>query len=366
MNTPTATPSPPKHLVTTARRDGLFSACDALAARSGKLIWKTRQPSASDAVFFDLASLTKPLCTALLFWIAVDEALVSLEDSVAKFLPSENLARTSIRELLNHTSTLKDWHDFAREMSNPKDFSRNQNLILERLLNDPTLVRTSKGVLYSDLGYMVLGTILETLFNASLDKVFTEKIAKPLGIADDIFFVPLTKRRRKAIKRFVVSEPCPWRGRELRGEVMDENAWVCGGVSGHAGLFGTAAAVHRILRELRLAQSGKSKILSREGCVRHLAVDTKRDAARRFFTPGFDTPTQPHSQSGRCFSANTVGHLGYSGTSFWWDRTRDAWIVLLANRCWRGRENPAFAAWRPRFHNAVWRDAHLSKRRPVK
>lgn len=366
MTVPTATPPSPKHLITTARYDGLFSACDALAARSGKIVWKTRKPSASDAVFFDLASLTKPLCTALLFWIATDENLVSLEDPVAKFILSKNLARTSIRELLNHTSALKDWHDFARETPDPKDFSSNKNLILGRLLNDSAFVRKSKGVLYSDLGYIVLGSILETLFNASLDKIFAEKIAKPLSIADDVFFVPLTNRRRKATKRFVVSESCPWRGRELRGEVMDENAWVCGGVSGHAGLFGTATAVHRILRELRLAQSGKSKILSREGCIRHLAVDTKRDSARRFFTPGFDTPTQPHSQSGRCFSANTIGHLGYSGTSFWWDIKRDAWVVLLTNRCWRGRENPAFATWRPRFHDALWRDAHLGKKSPVK
>lgn len=310
-----------------------FSVAEILVARKGRIVFHQKYGKGK---FFDLASLTKPLCTAFLTLLAVQEKKLFLRDTVEKFFPTKILKGVSLKKILNHTSPLIAWADLRRKG-------------WRDLLHAPSYLRKgSRGersvapTLYSDLGYILLGKILEKVYQDDLKTLFRNKIAKPLGIEKEIFFCP----RKKQGAQCVFSE------KNKRGIVQDRNAFALRGISGHAGLFGTAKAVHRILSEFRRSSFGQSRLISKKNFLLFCKPDPKRKTGQRYFTLGFDTPTQPGSLSGRHFSKNSIGHLGFTGVSFWWDFKKDLWIILLANRLYFGGPTQAF---RPQIHDALMR-----------
>jgi serine-type D-Ala-D-Ala carboxypeptidase len=173
----------------------------------------------------------------------------------------------------------------------------------------------------------------------------------PLGI-DDLFFIDLTtKKMPVAPDRLVSTRDCPWRGRVLKGEVEDENAWACHGVQGHAGLFGTAEAVHGLCLELLLAiEQNHTRIL--DPTVAGLFV--RKDPGRTRVA-GLDTPSSAGSSAGRYFSPRTVGHLGFTGTSFWMDPDSGLMVILLTNRVHPSRSNQKIKQFRPALHDCIAR-----------
>ncbi|NVM22381.1 MAG: serine hydrolase, partial [Desulfobacterales bacterium] len=150
---------------------------------------------------------------------------------------------------------------------------------------------------------------------------------------------------------YAATEDCPWRGKILDGEVHDDNAYAMGGVAGHAGLFGTAKDVYGILKELLNVYEGKPN----SGLFHLDVVETffqhRSDAGS--WALGFDTPTRPDSSSGRHFSDQSIGHLGFTGTSFWMDLLRGIIVVLLTNRIHPSRQNEKIKAFRPLLHDSI-------------
>jgi CubicO group peptidase (beta-lactamase class C family) len=201
---------------------------------------------------------------------------------------------------------------------------------------------------YSDPGFMFLRWVVETVSGLRLDRFAENCIFRPLGLADDLYFIDLS--RPPPPGPYAATEACPWRGFLLEGQVHDENAWAVGGVDGQAGLFGTPSAVSTLLAELMAVHDG-----NRCAGIFEPAV------LRSFFQPagpggralGFDTPSPGGSSCGRRFSDRTVGHLGFTGTSFWIDLDRHVGIVLLTNRVHPSRANERIRAFRPRIHDAV-------------
>lgn len=338
-----------------ARRAGLFGAAEVLVATRGDVVLHEKCGLSSGQKYFDLSSLTKPLAMGLVCLKAFEEGRLSPDDLISDFFPTKTLSGTTVGELLNHTAPLIDWHDFARPYLRQvaPDSSRNTARILRKILTDSKLTRLGGRTLYSDLGYIVVGEILKKQYGKNLDRIVHDKVTGLLGLDKDLFYAPLGRRRTRPSKGFVASETCVRRKRLIQGEVMDENSWVMGGVSGHAGLFGTALGIHGILAELSWASLGKSRYFSRAAFEIFCQPDPKRKFSERKFTFGFDTPTRPGSQSGKYFSKETIGHLGFSGTSFWWDMKQDLWIILLTNRCLFGRAKGEFSKWRPRFHDEL-------------
>jgi CubicO group peptidase (beta-lactamase class C family) len=203
-------------------------------------------------------------------------------------------------------------------------------------------------VIYSDLGFMILEWMIEHVSGKRLDCFASEMIYNPLGV-DNLFFVDLhTNRKWRA--PFAATEQCPWRKILLSGQVHDENAYVVGGIEGHAGLFGTAAAVYTLVRKLLSAYQGRdSDNLFQTKIVRLFFKRLpKSDKAL-----GFDMPSLKDSSAGHHFSANSVGHLGFTGTSFWMDLDRSVIVILLTNRVHPSRDNVAIKAFRPALHDAV-------------
>ncbi len=310
---------------------------------------------------FDLASLTKVLSTAPLVLLAVRRGEVRLQDPVCQYIPTfvgDGRARIEISHLLEHSSGLAAWRPYYEEVV----ASGGGALVataegLEAVRGMVAAERPGVGpgerAEYSDLGFILLDWIIEKACGKSCDSLFAQRVARPLGLTE-VFFVDLKSSRRAARarrgRRFAATERCPWRGRVLCGEVHDDNAYVMGGVSGHAGLFGTASGV------AQLARAWLEAFCGREGLF---PPDLARIFRRRSRVPGstrtlgFDTPSPDGSQAGGRMGPNTVGHLGLTGTSLWIDPDRELCVVLLTNRVHPSRDNEAISEFRPGLHDAV-------------
>jgi CubicO group peptidase (beta-lactamase class C family) len=197
--------------------------------------------------------------------------------------------------------------------------------------------------IYSDLGFMLLGFVLER--TAPLPSRF-ETLQAGIESAEDLRFHPPHAWRG----RMAPAHMDPWRGRMLVGEVDDENAWALGGAAGHAGLFGTAAAVGEHARHLLQVLAGRAGAFRSDTLEAFIARRTEIPGSSRAL--GWDTML-PTSSCGSFMSPRAFGHTGFTGTSLWIDPDRKVYVVLLTNRVYPDRKNDAIAKVRPAVHDAV-------------
>ncbi|HVH18535.1 MAG TPA: serine hydrolase domain-containing protein [Myxococcota bacterium] len=312
---------------------------------------------------FDLASLTKPLATTTsILWLVHDGA-VDLDSPVAKYLPEfgdREKERVTVRHLLTHSSGLKPWRAFhelllEKERKTGERWLATQaarELVLERVLRSGLVHEPGAAAVYGDLDFIALGALVEAVTQRRLDDVVRERITVPLGLSDT-FFVPLGEGAGMpdALRhRTAATENCPWRERILWGEVHDPNAWAMGGVAGHAGLFATADDLMRFAGIVLDVWHGRSDALPRE-LLRAFAT-RQRMPEKSDWALGWDTPTAGASSSGKHFSANSIGHLGFTGTSIWIDLERECTVVMLTNRVHQVAKRSKFDL-RPEVHDAI-------------
>src|SRR5207237_7107790 len=195
----------------------------------------------------------------------------------------------------------------------------------------------------SDLGFMLLGFIVEG--RARVPDRFATLLTQ-MGVVEEIQFNPPGLWR----ERIAPTENDPWRGRLLVGEVHDENAAALGGIAGHAGLFGTAAAVGSYARHLLQVLDGRAGVFRRATLEEF--VTKRRDVPGSSRALGWDTML-PTSSCGTKMSPRAFGHTGFTGTSLWIDPERDLYVVLLTNRVHPTRDNDAIRTVRPALHDAV-------------
>lgn len=306
---------------------------------------------------FDLASLTKPLATTALAMRLVADGRLDLEAPLSRYWPElvgRPLAEVTPTLLLAHCSGLPAWFPFyelirARDLS----FAAARRFVLQQVLRTPLESAPGTRAVYSDLGFIVLGALLERLGGARLHVLAKRELYRPLGLTHTCFVdlaLPLARRPKLP---FVPTERCPWRGERLCGTVHDDNTHTLGGVAGHAGLFASAYDVHILARELVAAEAGERSIFERD-VVRHFW--RARPLRSASWALGWDRPAADGKGSaGRLASPRCVGHLGFTGTSLWIDLSRRAWVVFLSNRVHAGREPNPMKRFRPRLHDAVWR-----------
>jgi CubicO group peptidase (beta-lactamase class C family) len=324
-----------------------------------------RQTPMELGTIFDLASLTKPLATTVAIMLLIKEKKLRLDDLVTRVIPmygvfGKNL--TTFRHLLHHASGLPAWKAYFEEIRNGEKTGRinfvasraAKNYVYEQIHREKPINAPGTQCLYSDLGFIILGEAVEILSGNTLDRFCQEKIFKPLGLRAT-GFVDLTRLRTHRLQpveeMIAPTENCPWRKKILCGEVHDDNAYAMGGVAGHAGLFSSARDVHSLLVRLSRCLNGKDSFLP---------ADLMRDFFKRepvpnnaTFALGWDTPSSEHSASGHLFSANSVGHLGYTGCSVWCDLKRNCHIVLLTNRVHPSRKNEKIKDFRPAIHDQI-------------
>lgn len=329
-----------------------------------------RLPMRRDTIF-DLASLTKALATTTAIMLLVDEGSIDLDDPVAKTLPTfadRGKEAVTIRHLLSHSAGLKPWRGF-HELLIQKERKTGERMlgtpegrewILDRVLRSGLVHEPGEAAVYGDLDFIVLAALVEAVSKQPFDEFCDTRIFTRLGLADTRFFpIPVdgSQAAPDVIRRRVAAtENCAWRERILWGEVHDPNAWSMGGVAGHAGLFSTADDVMRFARILVDCWHGRSDVLPPER-VREFATRQKLPESSDWAL-GWDTPTAGNSSSGQYFSVQSIGHLGFTGTSLWIDLEREAIVVMLTNRIHQVAKRSRFEL-RPMIHDAIL-DAFLS------
>lgn len=318
---------------------------------------------------YDLASLTKPLVTATSVLLLIQHAKVMLEDSVQGVLTELEgtpIGQATVRDLLAHRSGLPGWRPFYEWLDQEDVIQEpsggNQPMkqhVLKMIRDEPLIYTRGERSIYSDLGFMLLGFLVERLSGMSLDLWCQEEIVHPLQ-ADPMMFRPTIGGAQLDVIRLLVdgsriapTEQDERRNRLLCGEVHDENAAAMGGVAGHAGLFGTAESVLAVSGAWLRGYHGRESILD-EKLVRQFTT-RQASAAQSSWALGWDTPSVP-SSSGSSFSEQSFGHLGYTGTSLWIDPLRELEVVLLSNRVHPSRRNEKIKTFRPYIHDLVYRE----------
>ena len=323
-----------------------------------------RLPMRRDTIF-DLASLTKPIATTTAIMLLADEGSISLDDPVAKSLPSfadRGKEAVTIRQLLSHCAGLKPWRGF-HELLIQKERKTGERLIgtkegrewiLDRVLRSALVHEPGEAAVYGDLDFIVLAALVEAVSRQSFDEFCESRIFTRLGLADTHFF-PLPVDGSQAVpdslrRRVAATENCPWRERILWGEVHDPNASAMGGVAGHAGLFSTADDVLKFGQFFLDAWHGRGDVLPPER-VREFS-ERQNLPESSDWALGWDTPTEGASSSGKYFSSKSIGHLGFTGTSLWIDLERELIVVMLTNRVHQVAKRSRFDL-RPKVHDAI-------------
>jgi CubicO group peptidase (beta-lactamase class C family) len=289
---------------------------------------------------YDLASLTKVVATTTMAMILVDERRLDLDKPVHDYLPAfqgPGKEAVTVHHLLTHSSGLDATAPLFREV-------RSKAAYVERITAmDLSYPPGSKSV-YSDLGIILLGEILEKISGRPLDVFARERVFLPLGMKHTGFRPP-----RPLWPRIAPTENDPWRGRMLQGEVHDENAFAMGGVAPHAGLFSTAGDLALFARMLL---NGGGRIVSRQTLELFTQKAGIPDSDRAL---GWDTKSAEGSSAGTLFSPDSFGHTGFTGTSIWIDPERQIFLILLTNRVYPTRENNLIREVRPAVADAVVR-----------
>lgn len=336
---------------------------------AGRLSTEPPGSPVQPTTIYDLASLTKPLATVTSVLILTQRAKVALGDSVQEVLTELDgapIGQATVRDLLTHRSGLPGWQPFYERLTprrmNPCLSGGDQSIqqcVLKMIRDEPLIYPRGSRTVYSDLGFMLLGFLVERLSGMTLDLWCNEAIVRPLQ-ADPMMFCPTKGRKKPDVIRPVIdasriapTERDEWRHQLVHGEVHDENAAAMGGVAGHAGLFGTAESVLAVSGAWLSGYHGRESILDGE-LVREFTT-RQESVARSSWALGWDTPSSP-SSSGSNFSERSFGHLGYTGTSLWVDPLCELEVVLLSNRIHPDRRNEKIKLFRPRIHDLVYRE----------
>ncbi|MBM4186414.1 MAG: beta-lactamase family protein [Gemmatimonadetes bacterium] len=285
----------------------------------------------SRRTIYDLASLTKVVALTTVTMVAVERGAIDLDAPVVRYLPEfagQGKDRVTVRHLLTHSSGLPAHRPLWRESSS-------EAAALTLVASTPLDTAAGVRMVYSDLGAILVTQLVERALGQPIDRLFDRLVSNPLGLRSSRYRPPAGW-----LPRIAPTERDPWRGRIVRGEVHDENAAFLGGISGHAGLFGTVEDLVRFGEWLLAARRGLA------GPGPKLTAATVLEFTRRQdLVPGssralgWDTPSSG-SSAGTRLSPASFGHTGFTGTSIWIDPTRDLVIVLLSNRVHPTRDNP--------------------------
>jgi CubicO group peptidase (beta-lactamase class C family) len=305
----------------------------------GRFTYEATSPAVVPETMFDLASVSKVVATTAMAMLLYERGELDLDAPVASVLPGfavrvPERKQVTVRMLLQHSSGLPSYERLFERASNREQ-------LVHMAMTLPLASEPGMYIDYSDIGFIVLGEMLERVCGESLDAFCRREVFGPLGMSSTCFCPPAN------LKSSIppTENDTTFRHRVVQGEVHDENAWVMGGVAGHAGLFSTAGDVTRYAQAML-----KGGSFLRQETVAAFTHAVKLEDHKRAL--GWDVPTAP-SQAGRHFSSRSYGHLGFTGTSLWIDPERQLTVVLLTNRTWPNRGSDGIKKLRPEFHDAV-------------
>lgn len=338
---------------------GVFPGCVLIVADGGREVRRRaagviathpeRGAAVTEETIYDVASLTKPLVTTSLAVRLIEAGLIDFSTQARIYVPEltgEGTDKIRVRDLLSHSAGFPAWLPlYQRAPRGPRQ--EILRLAASTLLEAPPGERS----VYSDLGFIVLGFLVERAAERRLDALAARALFEPLGLRSATFVE--------------IGAPSPLDGPVapteidaarglIRGEVHDENCFAAGGVLGHAGLFATAGDVSRLAGALVTAWNGE-----------RVPGGFPPELAREILAPcgvpgstwrlGWDGPAPSGSAAGELWPKTGSGHLGFTGCSLWLDPPRGRWVVLLTNRVHPSREDQRIKQVRPRVQDAIVR-----------
>ena len=314
----------------------------------GRQTYAANSAKVNETTIYDTASLTKPVVTTTLAAMLSEAGQLDIGAPISRYLPQwpcgpdhDHRARVTIAHLLTHSSGLPPHKDYFVKLKGSGE-------ILGAALAEPLAYEPGAQSIYSDIGFILLGAIIERLTGGPLDALAQERIFCPLGMADTMFRPPKSLRPRMAPTERISGS----RKRVVHGEVHDENAAAMGGVAGHAGMFSTGPDL-AIFCQMLLNGGiyAHRRILRRQTVAQFISA---APLAKNKRTLGWNMPTEP-SSSGRYFSKQSAGHTGFTGTSIWIDPHKELFVVLLtnANRTHPNPDDDEIRHVQPLVHNKI-------------
>ncbi len=296
------------------------------------------RPMQRDTIF-DLASLTKPIVIATLIMRCAEDGTIGLNEPLQNYLPEFSHPQVTISHLLTHTSGLPAWRATYLE-------SKNRNGVVNYLCQIPLDYPTGTQVVYSCLGYILLGKLLERLTDERLGALAQKWIFQPLGMNWTCYNPPsawidkcaATEDSNSFEKRMVDYQPHDWREGVIVGEVHDENAHFLGGVSGNAGLFSTATDIGKFCQMLI---DGGDSVLTTESICQMATVQTT----------GLN---ESRGIGWIILEDGSLYHTGFTGTSIRINLERNMFVILLTNRVHPDASRPGIIDFRTKFHQSIF------------
>jgi beta-glucosidase-like glycosyl hydrolase/CubicO group peptidase (beta-lactamase class C family) len=310
---------------------------------------------------YDLASITKVIATTSSVMLLVDQNKISLDDKVVKYLPEfkglqknhfKQKSNTTIRHLITHTAGLPAFKEYFK-MNKPVE------VILDSVMNTEPKYELEKNTIYSDVGIITLGKVVETISDTRLDLFTDSLIFNPLGMNSTYFNPPKSR-----IKRIVPTELSKVHNKTIHGFVHDENAHSLNGVAGHAGLFSTARDLATFSQMmLNNGIYGWKRIFNSETVNLFTSRANLLEGSSRAL--GWDTP-KGKASGGVYLSDSSYGHTGFTGTSLWIDPEHQVFIILLTNAVHPSRsyKDPSYYNYRQKIHSDVYEALGLTNANP--
>lgn len=317
----------------------------------GRLTYSAAAARADTNTIYDLASLTKVLCTTTSIMRLYDDGKLKLDDPVSKFIPefaANGKDSLTIRNLLLHNSGLVAFRPYEKTCFTA-------NAMLTAIYGERLLRSAGDTTIYSDLNFIVLGEVVRRITGKRLDMYFRDTFIQPLDLTTMQFFPLQDSLKADSLKARLapVEFDSGWKSPPLpvRALVHDPRAALQGGVSGHAGLFSTASDAARLMQVLMQGGKAQGKVYLKPQTV---SMFVKRQSSKSTRALGWDTRSADEkAMTGKYFSAGSYGHSGYTGTSIWVDPVRNLCVVFFTNRVYPTSANNKIRAVRRLLHDAV-------------
>lgn len=338
-------------VITAAIRDSAFPAAQVCVVKEGvvafnkafgRFTYDASSPQTSLQSLFDIASLTKVIATTSAFMKLYDDGKISLDDKVGKFIPQFTQGKKSgitLRHLLTHTSGLPPFRQLWK-------ICPDAGYAFDTVCATALVASPGDTSIYSDLGFIVLGRVVEKVSQMPLHNFMGQNFFLPLGMLRTMFSPPQVALDEVAPTEY----DSLWRKRLIQGTVHDENAAFGVKISGHAGLFSTA---HDLAIMVQMLMNGGTYEGKRYLDSSTITMFTKKQSEKSSSALGWDTKSPMGSSAGNLFSPNSFGHTGFTGTSIWADPERNLFVILLTNHVYPTRANGKIFKIRPVVHDAV-------------
>ena len=338
-------------LIINAIKDKAFPGAVVLISKNNKVIYEKgfghltyddTSAIVTKNTVYDLASLTKVIATTTATMLCYDRGLFDLDAPVIKYIPEfgkNGKDNITIKNLLLHNSGLPAFIRFFKTTNNSDE-------VLNEIYSSKLSYKTGTETMYSDLGIIVMGKIIERVTGKSLDDFCKKEIFNPFKMTSTYFNPPDSLQYKIApteLDNYL-------RHRLIWGEVHDETAFLLNGAAGHAGLFSTAEDISKLVNVILNNGLYDGKQFIKPGTIKLFTTRYSDQSTRAL---GWDTKSEENSTAGDLFSMSSFGHTGFTGTSVWVDPTRKLYVIFLTNRVYPTRQNHRISKVRPALHNLV-------------